>query len=166
MTETALCTDADFEAFYERHWKYVYRLSFTYMRNVEEAEDCTEDIFVKVLTRNIVFQDETHERKWLTVATINLCKDRLKSSAHRDIHSIDDDSLPEIAAVEKEDLSEVLEAVMDLPTNLKDVVLLFYFDGYQTDEIAELLARPASTVRNQLSDARKKLKKKLGGLLW
>lgn len=166
MTETALCTDADFEAFYERHWKYVYRLSFTYMRNAEESEDITEDIFVKVLTGKLEFQDEVHERKWLTVATINLCKDRLKSSSRREYHFIDDDTMPEIAAIEKDDLSEVLEAVMDLPTNLKDVVLLFYYDGYQTDEIATMLGRPASTVRNQLSDARKKLKKQLGGQVW
>ncbi|MBO4927428.1 MAG: RNA polymerase sigma factor [Clostridiales bacterium] len=166
MTETALCTDADFESFYERHWKYVYRLSFTYLRNVEDAEDCTEDVFVKVLTGNNAFQDEIHERKWLTVTTINLCKDRLKSFSHKNVRSLDDDTFPEPASSEKEDQSEILEAVMDLPIHLKDVVLLFYFDGYKTDEIAEMLSRPSSTVRNQLSDARKALKKKLGDILW
>ena len=50
----------------------------TYMKNQSEAEDCTEDVFVKVLTGEISFQDETHEKKWLTVTAINLCKDRLK----------------------------------------------------------------------------------------
>ena len=39
-----------FEAFYERNYKLVYRLCFTYMKNQVEAEDCTEDVFVKVLT--------------------------------------------------------------------------------------------------------------------
>lgn len=48
MPKTALRTDADFEAFYDRHWKYVYRLCFTYMKNEADAEDCTEDVFVKV----------------------------------------------------------------------------------------------------------------------
>jgi DNA-directed RNA polymerase specialized sigma24 family protein len=39
MPKTALRTDADFEAFYDRHWKYVYRLCFTYMKNEADAED-------------------------------------------------------------------------------------------------------------------------------
>ena len=43
----AVRTDAEFEAFYERHWKYVYRLCYTYMLSEADAEDCTEDIFVK-----------------------------------------------------------------------------------------------------------------------
>lgn len=66
-------TDAEFEAFYERHWKYVYKLCFTYMKSASDAEDCAEDVFVKVLTGEITFDDEVHERKWLTVAAINLC---------------------------------------------------------------------------------------------
>jgi len=49
MPETAWRTDADFEAFYERHWKYVYRLCFRYLQNEADAEDAAEDIFVKVL---------------------------------------------------------------------------------------------------------------------
>lgn len=166
MTESAWCTDAEFESFYERHWKYVYRLSFTYLRSVEDAEDCTEDVFVKVLTGNPSFQNEAHERKWLTVTTINLCKDRLKSYSKKHVQSLDEDAFPEPAASEKEDQSDILEAVMNLPVHLKDVVLLFYYDGYKTEEIAEMLSRPASTVRNQLSDARKALKKKLGDILW
>lgn len=73
-----ITADNGFEQFYERHYKMVYRICFTYMKNQSEAEDCTEDVFVKVLTGEISFQDETHEKKWLTVTAINLCKDRLK----------------------------------------------------------------------------------------
>lgn len=65
MTEFTLHTDADFIAFYERHWKYVYRLCFTYMKNTSDAEDCTEDVFVKVFTGNFSFEDEMHEKNGL-----------------------------------------------------------------------------------------------------
>jgi len=44
-----------FESFYERNYKLVYRLCFTYMKNKAEAEDCTEDVFVKVLTGERVY---------------------------------------------------------------------------------------------------------------
>lgn len=154
-------TDAEFEAFYERHWKYVYKLCFTYMKSASDAEDCAEDVFVKVLTGEITFDDEVHERKWLTVAAINLCKDRLKGWKRKAVMPIDDE--PELAAPEQEDRSDILEAVQSLPVKYKDVIWLYYYEGYQTDEIAEILGRPPSTIRNQMRDARKLLKDKLGG---
>lgn len=154
-------TDAEFEAFYERHWKYVYKLCFTYMKSASDAEDCAEDVFVKVLTGEITFDDEVHERKWLTVAAINLCKDRLKGWKRKAVMPIDDE--PELAAPEHEDRGDVLEAVQSLPVKYKDVIWLYYYEGYQTDEIAEILGRPPSTIRNQMRDARKLLKDKLGG---
>lgn len=154
-------TDAEFEAFYERHWKYVYKLCFTYMKSASDAEDCAEDVFVKVLTGEITFDDEIHERKWLTVAAINLCKDRLKGWKRKAVMPIDDE--PELAAPEQEDRGDVLEAVQSLPVKYKDVIWLYYYEGYQTDEIAEILGRPPSTIRNQMRDARKLLKDKLGG---
>lgn len=163
MPKTALRTDADFEAFYDRHWKYVYRLCFTYMKNEADAEDCTEDVFVKVLTGNFEFEDETHERKWLTVTAINLCKDKLKSYARKNIDSLDDDMMPEMAAPEKEGYYDVTEAVMSLPPKLKDIIWLYYYEGYSTDEVAGMLGRPPSTVRNQMRDARNLLKSILGG---
>ena len=88
-----------------------------------------------------LYEDETHERKWLAVTAIHLCKDRLKSFARRNVGSIDDDRMPEIAAPESEDHSDVLDAVMNLPPKLKDVILIFYYDGYQTDEIAAIPSR-------------------------
>ena len=163
MSKTALRTDADFEAFYERHWKYVYRLCLTYLKNKADAEDCTEDVFVKVLVGDFSFEDETHERKWITLASINLCKDKLKSYTHKKVVFLEDGDMPETAAIEPEDHSDVLAAVIDLPPKLKDVVWLYYYEGYSTDEVAALLKRPPSTVRNQLKDARNLLKSVLGG---
>ena len=158
---TSFCTDTEFEVFYEKHWKYVYRLCLTYMQSAAEAEDCTEDVFVKVLTGEYNFSDEVHERKWLTVTAINLCKDKLKSWKFKFVSPIDDE--PELAGNEPEDHSDVVEAVKSLPVKYKDVIWLHYYEGYQTDEIAEILGRPPSTIRNQMSDARKLLKNLLGG---
>ena len=50
---------------------------------------------------------------------------------------------------------------MSLPPRYKDVVWMYYYEGYSTDEIASLLHRPASTVRNRLKDAREMLRKHL-----
>ena len=159
--ETTISTDAAFDAFYERHWKYVYRLCLTYMKSEADAEDCTEDVFVKVLTGAFSFNDAVHERKWLTLTAINLCKDRLKSLKRKLVVPIDDE--PALAAPEQEDYSEVIDAVKSLPEKYKDVIWLYYYEGYQTEEIAKALGRPPSTIRNQMRDAREMLKKRLGG---
>ena len=51
-------------------------------------------MFVKVLNGEFEFTDELHERKWLTVTAINLCKDRLKSRKRKAVVAIDDELLP------------------------------------------------------------------------
>jgi len=163
MSKQALRTDADFEALYERNWRYVYRICYSYMGNAADAEDCAEDVFVKILTGNIVFKDAEHERKWLAVTAINRCKDKLKSSAFRLTDSLDAEEAPDIAAPEKEDYSDVREAVIALPERLKAAVILYYYCGYKAEEIAKQFGRSPSTVRNLLKEARDLLREKLGG---
>ena len=152
----------DFEAFYERTYLTVYRICYTYMKNKFEAEDCTEDVFVKVLSGTYTFESETHEKKWLVVTASNLCKDRLKHWFRRLSVSIEDAS--EIEGDPTPEPDETLEAVMKLPTKYKDVIYLYYYMEFKTDEIAKTLGKPPSTVRNYLSEARSLLKKRLGGI--
>ena len=109
-----------FKAFYERNYRLVYRLCFTYMKNPSEAEDCTEDVFVKVLTGDIQFTDETHEQKWLTVMAINLCKDRLKHWWHRRVTPLEE--APEIPDDKAAPMDETLEVVKALPTKYKCII--------------------------------------------
>lgn len=150
-----------FGAFYERHYRLVYRICYTYMKNAPEAEDCTEDVFVKVLSGEYAFQDETHEKKWLTVTAINLYKDRLKHWLRCMVSPIEDAEQVESGLPAEPD--ETLEAVKKLPTKYKDVIYLHYYMDYKTDEIAAMLHKPPSTVRNHLAEARALLKKQLGG---
>ena len=138
MADTVFPTDADFEVFYERHWKYVYRLCFSYMKNLSDAEDCVEDAFVRALSRDLPFEDEVHERKWLTVTAINICKDKLKSAAFRSIVSMEEDSVPEPASEEPEDYSDVLEAVLALPEKYKDVEIMMDYRKEKVMTLGEL----------------------------
>lgn len=161
MPETIQHSEDWFETFYERNYKMVYRLCFTYMKNQTEAEDCTEDIFVKVLTGNVTFNDEIHEKKWLTVTTINLCKDRLRHWWRRKITPIDE--VTEIPSENTTLIDETLEVVKKLPTKYKDVIYLYYYMNYKTDEIAVMLKKPPSTIRNHLREARKLLGRQIGG---
>ena len=151
----------DFEAFYRRHVGAIYRLCYAFMKNAADAEDCTEDTFVRAMTCDVTFENERHERSWLTTTAMNLCKDKLKHWWQKKTAPLEEQI--EQPAPEPEDLGEVREAVMAVPPKYKEVVWLYYYEGFQTDEIAAMLGRPPSTVRNQLKDAREKLRTVLGG---
>lgn len=151
-----------FAAFYERNYKLVYRLCFTYMKSQAETEDCTEDVFVKVLSGDVTFNDETHEKKWLTVTAMNLCKDRLKHWWRKQVTPMEE--APEIPDEHAAPMDETLEIVKKLPTKYKDVIYLHYYMDYKTDEIAAMLKKPPSTVRNHLREARELLRRQIGGM--
>lgn len=142
-SESLLRTDEGFEAFYTRHYKLVYRTCFSYMKNTADAEDCTEDVFVKVLTGQYSFEDENHEKAWLTVTAMNMCKDKLRHWTHRQVVSLDD--CAELVGDGAPHIDETLDAVLKLPPKYKDVIYLHYYMGYKTDRIAEMLEKPPST---------------------
>ena len=146
----------DFEAFYERHYKLVYRLCLIYLKHPQDAEDCAADVFMKALAGKKAFESEEHERRWLCVVGVNCCKDRLKHWWRKNAELKED--LPA-----REEGSEVLRAVMELPEKYKEAVLLHYYMGYTSEETARLTGRTASMVRNHLKEAREILRRELGG---
>ncbi|MBD5117444.1 MAG: RNA polymerase sigma factor [Ruminococcaceae bacterium] len=161
MSEPFVWSNEDFEAFYLKHFKFVYRVCFIYMKNSFDAEDCAEDVFAKVLSGKYSFNSEEHERKWLSVTAMNLCKDKLKSWWHKRTAALD--QCEEMSAEGGFETDETLKEVMKLPPKYKDVIYLYYYMGYKTDEIAKILHKPSSTVRNHMREAREALKIKLGG---
>ena len=162
MPKTDESADIRFESFYERNYMQVYRICFTYMKNAADAEDCTADVFVKVLDGGYTFNDELHEKKWLTVTAINLCKDRLKSSWRQRVTTYDE--LPDIPDESDSPIDETLEIVKGLPEKYKDVIYLHYYMDYKTEEIAKMLKKPSSTIRNYLREGRELLKERIGGV--
>lgn len=76
----------------------------------------------------------------------------------------DIDTMSEPPTVEDTIPDETLDAVMALPEDYKLPVYLYYYEGYQTAEIAEMLGVAPATVRSRLSRARQKLKLTLGGV--
>lgn len=60
-------------------------------------------------------------------------------------------------------MDETLEAVLKLPAKYKDVIYLHYYLDYKADEIAAMLKKPPSTVRNHLREARELLRRQIGG---
>jgi RNA polymerase sigma-70 factor (ECF subfamily) len=100
------------------------------------------------------FANEAHAKAWLFRVAGNLSKNRIRYNGYRN----HDELMEELVAEEKEDLRFVWEAVSQLPENYREVIHLFYQEGFTTAEIAAILGRREVTVRSDLSRARKKLK--------
>ena len=91
-----------------------------------------------------------------------VCKNELKQKRRKDT-SLDEQT--DLAAPETHQSSEIMEAVTALPEKYKTVIYLYYYEGYQTAEIAEMLKKPYSTIRNHLREARLLLKERLGDII-
>lgn len=137
----------------------IYRLAYSYLHSACDAEDILQDTLVQLLRAAPVFQSPAHEKAWLLRVAGNLSKNRL---AYNRIRSTDElrDTL---AAEEREDLSFVWDAVRALPVHYREVIHLFYHEGYSTAQIAKILNRRESTVRSHLRRGRDKLRELLKG---
>lgn len=158
MKVSLLRTDKEITEIYERHVQTVWRVCYAYMKNTAETEDAVQDTFLRLMDANPSFESAEHEKAWLIRTASNVCKNHLKRK-WRKRENLDS---AENTVGEMMQTNEVLDAVLALPDKYKAVVYLYYYEGYAGKEIAAILKKPASTVRNLLRDARKQLKEKLG----
>ena len=136
----------------------LYRAALAILGDAQEAEDAVQDAFLRWWERAPDFPDAARERAWLLKVTVNGCKSRLRSPWRRRTAPL----LDTYPAAEPEE-REVLEAVQALPPRDRAVVHLYYYEGYQTAEIAAMTGQREGTVRSRLSRARGKLRELLKG---
>lgn len=147
-----------FEADYDAYSDAVYRLAMVYLGRHADAEDVTQEVFLRLLHRAPSFTGEDHEKRWLLQVTANLCKDQLRSFWRKRVTQLED-SLPAAAPEER----EALRAVAALPEKYRLPIHLYYYEGYSVTEIAEILKLGQSAVKMRLKRGRELLKIELGG---
>lgn len=143
------------EEIYRRQFDMVYRIIFSYLKNPSDTEDAAADVFAKLMMKDVAFQNAEHEKAWLIRTSINTCKDYLSHwwRSHADI-----DDYENLQSDDPFHIDETLKAVMKLPTRYKDVIYLFYYEGFTSEEVAKILKKPHSTIRSHLREARNLLK--------
>ena len=129
------------------------------MKNPADTEDAVQDTFFQLIKSGPAFDNEEHEKAWLIRTATNRCKDVLRHWWRRR-ESIED--FHDLQSPEEIETDDVFQAVMALPDKYKAVVYLHYYEGYTSVEIAGILKKPQSTVRNYLHDARALLRERLG----
>lgn len=145
----------------ERYADPVRRLCMIHLKNHADTEDIFQTVFLKCLTSTANFESREHEKAWIIRVTLNACHDLLRSFFRSRTVSLDTllDQPADLAPAH----SEVLEAVLSLPAQYRDVVYLHYYEGYTAPEIGEILEKNENTIYTSLTRARGLLKKKLGG---
>ena len=147
----------DFSTVFDRYKSLVFSIAYNYCKNAADANDITQETFIKYLKYQGKFESEEHRKAWLIKVTINSCKSLLVSPWFQRTVPLDE----KLPFVDKEE-SELFHAVMALPVKYRIVIHLHYYAGYSTKEIAEALSLGESTVRVRLLRARDKLKAILG----
>lgn len=138
------------------------KLSYTYVRNVCDAEDIAQDVFVALLKRGKPFENTEHEKAWLLRTVINKSKNHLRSGWIKRTVSLNDDADSETDN-STDEKTQVMEAVLSLPEKYRTVIHLFYYNGYSINEIADIVGKKPATVGTLLARGRDLLKKMMIG---
>lgn len=158
MNDVSSRTDEIISKDLDDYGNTLYRLAYSYMKNMHDAEDVVQEVFIKLLKNIHIFENNEHKKSWLICVTRNICKNKLKSSWFKKKQD-----LIEMPYYDEYKDNTVIDAVMKLPLKYREIIFLYYYEGYKTSEITEIIDKKESTVRSLLHRARKILKKSLKG---
>jgi RNA polymerase sigma-70 factor (ECF subfamily) len=159
-----------FAALVSRHQRYVYNLAYRLLRDAQEAEDLTQEAFLRAWRGLPEYRGAAKYTTWLYRIVTNLCYNRLPG-LRRQLGEDDAEALERIAAPERETPRAQVEirerrahiqtAIEALPDKYRLVVTLFYLQEQSYQEIADVLDLPLGTVKTHLYRARERLKRAL-----
>lgn len=128
------------------------------LRNVEDAKDCFQNVFLKLHLSDIEWNDINHVKAWLIRVALNECKDFNRSYWKRNVVL---GSSPEMYKqfTESVECFEMIEIIRSLPEKYREIIYLYYYKEYTTAEISKILELNLNTVKSRLQRARCKLEK-------
>ena len=150
-----MLTNEQFTCLAEKYIDTVFRVAFNYLKSSADADDVTQNVFLKLWKEKKSFDSDEHIRNWLIRVAINECKSMLRSP-WRSAENFED--YARTLSFETKENSELFYAVMELPQKYRLPIYLYYYEGYSTDEIASILSIPRATVATQLRRGREQLK--------
>lgn len=151
----------------------VLRIAVNYCKEYSDAEDITQDVFLKLYEAKTDFADDEHIKRWLIRVTVNNCKNHLVSAWKRRMQPMEFQKIESVLETageladrglqEDTEAYALFEAVTSLPEKYRSVVHLYYYEDYKVEDIARILQKKEAAIRTRLMRARKMLKKQLKG---
>ena len=157
--ETKQLNPKEVEQIYQHYSDMVFRVALIYMKNQDDAYDIVHNVFEKMLQKRLHFKDDEHMKAWLIRVTINMCKNLLKSACRNRQVSLEEQQekgcdYAYCDGDEKEQKEEILQAILNIKPVFREVIYLYYYEGYNTKEIGKIVGTNASTIRSRLAKAR------------
>ena len=146
---------AEVAKLYDRYAQDVFRLALSYLYHSQDAEDVCHSVFLTLVDKDVALFPGS-EKAWLLKCTANACKDLIKSFWKQNR----DDLNENIVFLDARD-RELWAVVGTLPPKYRAVVHLYYYEGYNQEEIAKILGITRTAVQTRMQRARKLLEKEL-----
>lgn len=168
---------SNFESIYNEHKGLVYRLALSYLRNIEEAEDITQMVFVKVHEKLDQFEGKSQLKTWIFKITKTTCLDSIKAKQRKkrkgNMMSFQKDNgetidIKDMEAhpgmqLENQELGKYLFAAIDtLIEPQRTAFYLSQIDGMGNIEVAEILEKSVGAIESVVQRAKANLRKELG----
>ena len=141
----------------------------------EYNEDLEQEIYIKTYKNLEKYKEKNKFSQWICTIAANLCRDYLRSSKFKMssqttgddevLNNISTHKNPEIEYNSKERQKIILKEINALPKKMKEVIILYEFEDYSYEQIANKLKVPEGTVKSRINNARKILKEKLSFLM-
>jgi len=170
-----------YETLLSKYKNLVYTIMIKMVRNPQEAEDLTQEAFMKAFNSLASFNEEFAFSTWLMKIATNNCIDFLRKKKLRtysihepiqykdekiEIDMADTEPSPEKSLLQEERKKVLENAVKELPERYRYVIILRHKDEKSYEEIAEILNLPLGTVKAQIFRAREMLNKKLKQIIF
>lgn len=158
MADRRLCTEMTDEEIIRAHFDMVYRLALSQTKNKANAEDVTQEVFLRFVENRKKLTTPEHIKAWLIRVTINCSKSVFMNSWFKKTVPLTDE-----LTFDTPEKSEVYYAVQTLPSKYRTVIHLFYYEDMSVREISECLSMKETTVKSHLFRGRELLRNELKG---
>ncbi len=151
----------------DRFLNDIVRFCLVYVRNMDDAQDIAQQVFITYLQKKPEFVSYDHAKNWLFKVAVNMSKNHMRTQRHGEVSfdelegALSTDDTVDRERTEREDA--VFAAVMRLKQKYREIIHLYYYSNYNTNELSEMLGIPATSVRSRLTRARAALEKELKG---
>lgn len=158
-----------FEEVYNRHHRRVYAICLRMLKNTNEAEDLTQDVFIQLHRKIGSFRGDSAFTTWLHRLTVNQVLMHFRKRTVKFEKTTDEGETPEqiVRGSERPSKMPVVDkialenAIKQLPAGYKSVFILHDIEGFEHEEVARILGCSVGTSKSQLHKARLKLRKLL-----
>ncbi len=156
-----------FEEYLRLYKDDVYRVALYFTKNKDDAEDLTQDAFIRAYTFFNRFRHDTNFKAWILKIMRNLYITQVKKKRftveHQDEHMVmpDSNNNTEKQLLDSLRVMDVKKAIDLLPAEFKEIIILCELEGYSYEEIAKIIGIPVGTVRSRLHRARLLLRERL-----